>query len=700
MLYIHKEGGNMTVKVKNISGLEDYASSIQSFAGKFEIAASDTVRQFNTSLKGEKAEAINAFFKKLNAIQNTVFSEAPGAIRVFGQHISSFAEEIKGLGFSNKAFTEDDAMSKLVESLSTSQLKEITLVKDGLVSLFDEAVSAMGEGDSNIGNFDTEAGMYIASEISARTGTHTGINFADSTLSANVSGSANEFICLVDKTRNARVISSICPSKILGAIQRGDFTKDDVIYLNRLRTHEDAKILNSLFSDKIEDIDQIMENNPDKISTGGYQNLAEVLSKWMDRSENGKNKMNRLLSSMAKIKRSNVETFSKNLLNEHANLKDLYAANMRKYEKSDKFNQTEMHRRRMKLDQMNDLSGLLVAIRVLKVGEDQTREEFLGHGSDHMVRDSYIRRHLTINLNNAKDSEWKIALITEEKEVFINGNVPIRSYDEVDVVPKKNTNVYTSHFETDTIGGDGEQFKAELTEIDNEQKKVQQEFRNSLSRNGIKGILEYVGGPIASGTFSVLSSLTTGDKGDGVENTEKIIEEIAPGRYNSLLKYSGKPSVSSLKDYFKMDDKIKELKQKDKDVSKKIYNHILGQGGWSLNEDATGQTIMSSSEIYTDYSAYKRVDELNEKGVMGYFESRNLEKRAREEIDKSFSHDPKMRTFLLGLKDENKKIDGELLNVQTMTPEQIVKMDKLIEDVKGTNSAYDFNQYFVEKYGN
>ena len=51
----------MTVKVKNISGLENYATSIQGFAGKFELAANDTVREFNTSLEGEKAEAINVY---------------------------------------------------------------------------------------------------------------------------------------------------------------------------------------------------------------------------------------------------------------------------------------------------------------------------------------------------------------------------------------------------------------------------------------------------------------------------------------------------------------------------------------------------------------------------------------------------------------------------------------------------------------
>ena len=109
---------------------------------------------------------------------------------------------------------------------------------------------------------------------------------------------------------------------------------------------------------------------------------------------------------------------------------------------------------------------------------------------------------------------------------------------------------------------------------------------------------------------------------------------------------------------------------------------------------------MSSSEIYTDYSAYKRIDELNEKGVMSYFKSRNLVKPALIEIDNSFSDDPKMRTFLKGSQNENKKIDGELLTIQTMTPEQIAKMEKLIRNVKGTSAIEDFNNYFVEKFGN
>lgn len=693
----------MTVKVKSISGLENYASSIHNFAGKFETAANDTVRQFNTSLEGEKAEAINAFFKKLNDIQNTVFSEAPGVIRTFGQNISTFTDEIKGLGFSNLAYTDDDAMSKLVESLATPQRKEIANVKDGLVTLFNEAVEAMGEGDSNIGSFDMEADTSIASEILARTGTHTGIILADEALSISVSQSADTFISLTNKTRNARVVSFVLPSRILGAIKRGDFTKDDIVYLNRITTKEDAKILNSLLSDNIEDIDQIMENDPDKVSAKGYQNLAEVLTKWMNRSEDGTKKINRLLGAMGKVKQSKVKVFAENIDSEHTILKDLYAADMRKYEKSEKFDPSELKRRRRILEHMNDLSGLLAAVRVLKVGSGDKLESSIIYqrsGLNTIRKNTYERNSLFIQLNHAANPEWKLILTKDRKSILQDSREAMLNFDSIDALSKTTKESYTSHFESGALGALDGQFEAELTEIEEEHEKIRKNFKDSVLKNGVKGILEYVGGPIASGTFGILDSLSTGDKGDGIENTDKILEEIAPGRYKSLLKHTGSPTVNIIQDYLDMDEKTTELKKKIGKDTKNIYNIIVGQGGWSLEGDTIDETIMSSSEIYTDYSAYKRIDELNEKGVMSYFKSRNLVKPALIEIDNSFSDDPKMRTFLKGSQNENKKIDGELLTIQTMTPEQIAKMEKLIRNVKGTSAIEDFNNYFVEKFGN
>lgn len=239
----------MTVKVKSISGLEDYASSIQSFAGKFEIAASDTVRQFNTSLKGEKAEAINAFFQKLNEIQKKVFLEAPKDIRIFGQHISTFAESIKGLGFSSFAYTDDDAMSKLQDSLKTPQRNGITIVKDDLVTILDEAIEAMGEGDSNLVNFDLLADTYIATEIFARAGTHTGILIANSVLSDSVNNSVTSFTSLTAQTCKAKAVSSASVTTILEAIKRGDLNADNMNYFDAIYSTDDTKIIEIIISE-------------------------------------------------------------------------------------------------------------------------------------------------------------------------------------------------------------------------------------------------------------------------------------------------------------------------------------------------------------------------------------------------------------------------------------------------------------------
>ena len=89
----------MSIQVKNIAGLNSYGTSIHTFGGRFDEAASDTVREFNTSLEGEKAEAINAFFEKLNKIQTTVFKDAPKDIMTYGQQVFTFYGRIERFGF-------------------------------------------------------------------------------------------------------------------------------------------------------------------------------------------------------------------------------------------------------------------------------------------------------------------------------------------------------------------------------------------------------------------------------------------------------------------------------------------------------------------------------------------------------------------------------------------------------------------------
>ena len=239
----------MSIQVKNISGLDSYGTSIHTFGGRFEEAASDTVREFNTNLEGEKAEAINAFFEKLNTIQKTVFEEAPKDIMTYGQKIFTFTGELKGLGFSSLAFTDDDAMTSLTSSLEGRQRDEIKDVKDKLTKALQHAVDVMGEGDATIPNFDTTVENMILEEVQARKDTHQGIKTAHENLESDLSNSAERFEALTAMTLNAKAVASIPVLNILDAIKSGDLSKDNMNYLDAAYTSDDVEIIKVLISE-------------------------------------------------------------------------------------------------------------------------------------------------------------------------------------------------------------------------------------------------------------------------------------------------------------------------------------------------------------------------------------------------------------------------------------------------------------------
>lgn len=239
----------MSIQVKNIAGLNSYGTSIHTFGGRFDEAASDTVREFNTSLEGEKAEAINAFFEKLNTIQTTVFKDAPKDIMTYGQQVFTFTGELKGLGFSSLAYTDDESITTLTNSLEGQQRDEITGVKSKVTKALQQAVDVMGEGDATISNFDSTVESLILEEVKIRKETHEGIKTAHETLEKAVTNSGERFESLTLLTQNAKAITSIPALNILDAIQRGDLRQDNINYLDAAYTSDDVEIIKVLISE-------------------------------------------------------------------------------------------------------------------------------------------------------------------------------------------------------------------------------------------------------------------------------------------------------------------------------------------------------------------------------------------------------------------------------------------------------------------
>ena len=695
----------MTVKVKNISGLEDYGTSIHRFAGKFEEVSSDTMREFNTNLEGEKAAAINAFFKRLNGIQKSVFSQTPEAIRTYGQHVFTFTGEIKGLGFSSHAHTDEDAINTLTESLKTPQRNLISIVKDEMVALFDEAIEAMGDGDSNLGDFDAKADAYIADEIKARKETHSGIISAHDSLSSGVSGVSTTFESLTKITQNARTVTTLPVQTIIDAIKNNTLTESNMVYLSRITTKEDAQVLQAILSGKLEDVDKIMENDPEKISDGGYMNLAEELTIWMDRSEIGTQKINRLLDAMGKTDQSKVNVFSERLDKQQHISKQIQIAEMYAYEQDPEHDAATMEKHHTKLSQMNDLSGLLTAVRILKIGtkvEGNPGVQFRNDDPfDPNAKLRYTRKEIFITLNDAVNPEWELHVKESKKSIYHYGSKTVPDYDELSVPAKTTLETYTSHHEKGIDGALAGKYEAELYKIKKEHEKADAEFQETIVKEGIKTILTYIGGPAAAATFSVADSLSQLHATDSIKNTHEMLDEMTSGRANAFIKkignYGGKSANEVLAGFFKLQSKVAEFKAKTKNEQNNIYNVLVGQGGWQLNHEVAGpsiEAIAQSSSIYADYGAYQRVQELNQKGVMGYFESIGLRDSAYQEIQKYFQNDPAMQNFLLG-----EHTNGEGLTIENMTPEQIQTIPYIVNKVKGDSSLSDFLTYFEKQYG-
>lgn len=280
----------MSIQVKNISGLDSYGTSIHTFGGRFEEAASDTVREFNTSLEGEKADAINAFFEKLNTIQKTVFKEAPKDIMTYGQKIFTFTGELKGLGFSSLAFTDDESITTLTNSLEGQQRDVIAVVKSKVIKAVQQAVDVMGEGEATIPNFDTTVDNLISEEVQARKDTHGGIKTAHENLETEISNSAERFETLTAMTLNAKAVASIPVSNILDAIKSGDLSKDNMNYLDAAYTSDDVEIIKVLISEstyenKQEFFEKIARAKVDDASLPTTMLVANRLEKAAEKGE-------------------------------------------------------------------------------------------------------------------------------------------------------------------------------------------------------------------------------------------------------------------------------------------------------------------------------------------------------------------------------------------------------------------------------
>ena len=408
---------------------------------------------------------------------------------------------------------------------------------------------------------------------------------------------------------------------------------------------------------------------------------------------------------MGKTDQSKVNVFSERLDKQQHISKQIQMAEMYAYEQDPEHDAATMEKHQTKLRQMNDLSGLLTAVRVLKIGtkvEGKPGVQFRNDDPyDPNAKIRYTRKDVWISLNDTENPEWELHVKNSKKEVYSFGVKKVPDFDELSVPAKVTLETYTSHHEKGIDGALAGKYEAELYKIKKEHEKADAEFQETIVKEGIKTVLNFVGGPVAAATFSAADSLSQLHATDSIKNTHEMLDEMTSGRANAFIKkignYGGKSANEMLAGFFKLQSKVAEFKERTTNEKNNIYNVLVGQGGWQLNHDVAGpatDTVAQSSSIYADYGAYQRVQELNQRGVMGYFESVGSRDTAYKIINKYFDKDSAMKNFLLG-----EHTDGEGLKIEDMTPEQIQTIPYIVNKVKGDSSFTDFQEYFDKKYG-
>ncbi|MFS9298699.1 hypothetical protein [Streptococcus oralis] len=679
----------MSIQVKNISGLDSYGTSIHTFGGRFEEAASDTVREFNTSLEGEKAEAINAFFEKLNTIQTTVFKDAPKDIMTYGQQVFTFTGELKGLGFSSLAFTDDESITSLTKSLEVQQRDEINGVKSKVIQTLQQAVDVMGEGDATISNFDSTVDSLILEEVKARKETHEGIKTAHETLEKAVSNSADRFEALTAMTQNAKAITSIPALNILDAIQRGDLRQDNVNYLDAAYTSDDVEIIKVLISEsryktKQDFFEKLARAKVDDASLPTTMLVANRLEKAAEKGEvDGLGSFFEVLSNRdvkevkvytAKLS-SSIDTIVDGLNAKGQSLRKPMPKDYNSEEYEEWLKGEEEAKERLKSLKESSvrygrLNNILTYMNTEKFGTDTrtVKGVSLGNGE---IGDYKVSIKRNIKAGSFTSSK------TDGEYTFTIQDLGIDRKDGSETIS------VSSYKEQDQLGKLDKMEKLRAQKDRLWMESAYNTTKNIVSMNPVAGFIW---------NMAEAAATTKEEKNildDVAKNGTKALSETDFKKYKNLKKASSHVA-SGFFEHFEKAQKIQEELEK---TDKALLSQEMDVGGTAIKEGNRYKHISGQSRY--DFEANLRMADLQQNGMKGYYFRRILEKKGNN-VEESVEILENIEAKLKAIEpsgDYTEEVKSLFSGDGSMSPEQLggEKLVKgLMEFQNGTQSMGEY----------
>ncbi|MGT2666619.1 hypothetical protein ACVRYP_04800 [Streptococcus rifensis] len=231
------------ITIRDLEGLSDYATSITTFAGQYETAIASSRRSFKEKTDGAEAEAITAFFAKLNEIQSRVLDQYPDALRSYAQVVSSYYDAVSGEGFSSEVKSLQTDADNVASTLKGSQYTAVTTITSDLQSAFNKAAAAMGTEAESVSSIDEAAESSLSAAADDRQKTATNLDSAYSSFVSSLQGEIATLKALKTSLDNASYVLNIPPSTISTAIKSGNLSADEMNNFDNVKSKTDAKAL-------------------------------------------------------------------------------------------------------------------------------------------------------------------------------------------------------------------------------------------------------------------------------------------------------------------------------------------------------------------------------------------------------------------------------------------------------------------------
>lgn len=729
------------VKINSISELESYGKNIKDFSDKYELETNNLYKNFTDKAGSDsKGEAINAYFKKLNTIQDEVFSKLPSAIKEYGDVVTTYVDEIQvAENFIEKCYTSDTGANDLSNLFTGSQTNDIFNLSQNLDGSFQQAADAMGSSAHNTNGILKTATEDLQGAAFKRTEKDQKLQEAYNKFKENLEKATDKIASFRDVLDNANNFSEIPSSEIFQAIANETLTADQMFYLDVPKTWADTQALRAIISDKPGDVLKI---DPTSISEQMYAVIASEMNDWT-LAEN-KEKWQQILDVMGEKPVKENDIFTNNILKAEdalAQIKMLQMLNLVKnkpedlpenasseqiaeYNEQMKLYQLFYDKHQSELDAINSTLGLMYSLQVLEIGDILKPGRVIPN--DQSAENNYYKTLAEVEIKNGQ-FEIKIdrgEYITKFRGTSVQDLDEARNFKVPDSFYKWESKKYTSTTEYSDFGMQASEYSNRMKKLQEERSKASVDFYvnmfESIAKSGISLL------PNGSAALSVISTLESASDESASDESASVLwdldkiqstttttindfksfykkntgQDIPPSKLETYWGHWSKFSsgLSGVVEQYKTyASDIAKIDKETSEARNDLMEKILDYGGWDLSENGKSTIATGRGGQYYDFNAYMRAYELNETGLKGYInKSTNLtENDLDAAINKTFTEETDKQTYSAVIA----YVRGEKpdLKLEKMNADQLEKFTTIVKNL-GRDGMSGLGDYFDTEY--